>query len=118
MAKVETGMGYRPGLYGALLAGKVYLVDCEVGLGEDGPFAELVTRTWYGEPAVLVFTRRDRMPATVDPRDVEVLPFTYLLTLVPPNASVVLDPTGDALVIGPDEVRLLRLVASDGINAA
>lgn len=58
-----------PGLYAALLMGKVYVTEHELVLGEQGPYVELQPGADARGRVLAVYTSRRHVPAGVDPLD-------------------------------------------------
>ncbi|MCH9686395.1 MAG: hypothetical protein K0V04_33490 [Deltaproteobacteria bacterium] len=103
---------HRDWLFGALLAGKVYVVDYEIGLGDRGPFVELRTMKDSNGPVLAVYTSLARIPMHVDPRDAQAMPFPYVLRALSTDASItVRGPT--SFRIGPSDLALLRRIATE-----
>ncbi len=103
---------HRDWLFGALLAGKVYVVDYEVGLGDNGPFVELRTMTDSAGQVLAVYTSLARIPQHIDPRDAQAMPFPYVLRALDDHASItVRGPT--SFRIGPSDLALLRRIANE-----
>jgi len=103
------------GFYGALLAGKVYVMDCELVLGARGPYVELRPQA-DGERRVLaVHTSRRWLPEGVDPLDVPAMPFVALLRALEAGVELELNPvTALARTMDAVELELLRRVIAAG----
>jgi hypothetical protein len=96
-------------LYGALLTGKVYAKDFEIVLGVSGPFVEFISQPTASGPALVLFTSRDRFPP--ETKRIEMLPFAYLLELLPRGVALVLDPGHEAFVISAEDAAMLKMIA-------
>jgi hypothetical protein len=98
-------------LYAALLTGKVYVADCELVLGDRGPYVELRPRV-EGERRVMVaYTSRRHLPEGVDPLDVPAMPFVALLRALEGDVELELNPGGAlARTMEAMELELLRRV--------
>lgn len=94
LAAARHDVRHEAAFYGALLAGKVYVVEGEVVLGDRGPYVELRPRM-DGERRVLrAYTSRRHLPRGVDPLDVPALPFVALLRGIDEDVEVELNPGG------------------------
>lgn len=101
----------RPRLYGSLLASEVYVTDCELVLGDHGPYVELSPTCIGGARVLAVYTSRSRIEGREQVLDAERVPFTEVLHQLAPEVAVVLDPEGPhAHRIAPAELGLLRHV--------
>lgn len=111
LATARHDVRHEADFYAALLAGKVFVVDCELVLGEQGPCVELQPRV-EGDCRVLVmYTSRRHLPAGVDPLDAPSMPFTAVLRAMGDDVEVALDPgTTLARRMEAVELELLRRV--------
>jgi len=101
--------------YGALLRGKVYVADCELVLGEHGPYVELQPHGHAGRRVLRVYSARRHLPAGIDPLDAPSMPFAAVLRALDEDVEVELDP-GTALARRMEAVELgmLRRVIAEG----
>ncbi len=99
---------YVPSLYGTLLSGEVYVTDCEMVLGDEGPYVELCPRRDAQGRVLAVYPSAERAP---DPREAQPVSFISVLAALSSGVAVVLDPGGSLHYrIDPIELELLRRV--------
>lgn len=98
-------------LYGALVHSLVWVTECEMGLGDDGPFVELRPLDSIAGRLLAVYTSRDRAPA--DGVNAEPVAFSDLLAAVDDNVALLIDPIQIAVVVPPADVVLLRDVLEE-----
>lgn len=97
-----------PDLYAALLDAKVYVVNAEPVLEDDGPAVMLPVQARDGVPFLRLYTARSRLPAGATNADVTSLPFSTVIRAVDP-VEVVLDAgTSCELIISARHVAVLR----------
>jgi len=96
-------------LYSALSRSLVWVTECEVGLGETGPFVELRPLDSVAGRILAVFTSRSRTPAG----DAEPVAFADLLAALEDDVAILIDPLEVAVIIPPTDVALLREVVSE-----
>jgi hypothetical protein len=115
LAAARHDVRHEVGFYGALLAGKVYVMDCELVLGDRGPYVELRPRA-DGERRMLeAYTSRRQLPEGVDPLDVPAMPFVALLRALEAGVELELNPsTALARTMVAVELELLRRVITAG----
>lgn len=111
LAVAQADTRHEPWLYGALLAGRVYVTEYELVLGDHGPYVELQPRS-AGEAGVLaVYTSRQHVPAGEDPLDAQALPFAVMLRTLDAGTEVEINPGGPlARRLTTTELDLLRRV--------
>lgn len=76
----------------ALLGSKVYVVDCELVLGEHGPYVEVQPRAEGGRWVLRLYSSRRHLPAAVDPFDATSMSFAAVLRATGAGVEVLLDP--------------------------
>ena len=103
---------HKTDLFGALLLGKIYLIDFEAILTDEGPSIELRPKPWPSGPTLLVYTARTRLPRSRNPMDAEVLPFSALLSWIESDTAICIDPGHVAYTIAPRDLEVLRRVAA------
>ena len=115
LAAARNDVRHEVELYGALLAGKVYVMDCELVLGVRGPYVQLRPRV-DGERRVLAaYSSRQQLPEGVDSLDVPAMPFVALLRVLETGVALELNPaTTLARTMGTAELELLRRVVDAG----
>lgn len=96
-------------LYSALSRSLVWVTECEVGLGDTGPFVELRPLDSVAGRILAVFTSRARTPAG----DAEPVAFADLLAALDDDVAILIDPIEVAVIIPPCDVALLREVVAD-----
>ncbi len=104
-----------PGLYAALLMGKVYVTGHELVLGEHGPYVDLQPSTDDRGRVLEVYTSRRHLPADVDPVDAHAMPFAAVVRALKEGVAVALNPGAKpTLRLDASEVELLRRVLLRG----
>jgi hypothetical protein len=117
LAAAREDAGRRSWLYGSLLAGKVYVTEHELVLGDCGPYVELQPRVESGGRGrvLAVYTSRRHLPAGVDPLDAVGMSFAEVVREVEAGVAVEINPGGElALQLGVAELELLRRVLARG----
>jgi len=91
LAAARVDARFIPSLYGALLHGEVYVTDCEMVLGEQGPYVELWPGTDCQGRMLAVYPSMARVP---EGQEAEAVSFVAVLDALSPGVAVVLDPGG------------------------
>lgn len=101
---------HKPELFGALLSGKVYVLDFDIVLTEDGPELEFPVQPGRFGRFVTLYSGRNRLPASRDPMEAEAMPFVTVLRWLPHGVSICVDPDYLDYVISPSETEVLRRI--------
>ena len=111
LASSNPSVEQRTNLYGALLSSRVWVTQCEVGLGEAGPFVELLPMSTIAGPLLAIYTSPDRVPG--GGVTAEAIAFADLLEAIADDLSLLVDPPRAAVVISPADLAMLREVLAD-----